>query len=344
MVEQHRIEERLDQAETRIHRVAIRVETRHVVRQHRVAEAVNRVRELGEDRRVDVRRAVEHEGVDVRIDAARELLEHEVLVLHLGRVAAGLEQALAVPVQRLGEGRQLQRRHAGRRIELGLRDVGDQPLVEEGEIASLQQRQLLLVDLAVVFRVEDVVNGRETDVLVAAAIAGDEVTIEQLVVVFELLARLRIHGDGVADGGVRVRRQHAANDNRRSVVRDVVKEGVTGAHSARRPRVDRVRSRTGDDNVICRVGNAVGAKTDDKLRHAGDRIRDELAIEVGAQQRDAADVAVVQRDAEHQRLRLHFGPRRQAIAGHAIEQFARGDRLAARVELVLAQEHLVRRV
>ena len=78
-------------------------------------------------------------GVDVRIDAAGEFFEHEVLVLHLGRVAAGLEQALAVPVQRLGEyavscsGVML---NGARRIELGLRDVRQQPLVEEGKIAD----------------------------------------------------------------------------------------------------------------------------------------------------------------------------------------------------------------
>ena len=72
--------------------------------QHRVAEAIDHVRELGDDRRID-RGVVDlgrgEEDVDLRLDLARELLEHEVLVLHLGAEARRLEQALAVPLQRV---------------------------------------------------------------------------------------------------------------------------------------------------------------------------------------------------------------------------------------------------
>ena len=64
-----------------------------------MAEAVNRVRELGHDRRIDVGAGVEDEGVDHRLDAAGELFEHHVLVLHFGAEARGLEQALAVPCE-----------------------------------------------------------------------------------------------------------------------------------------------------------------------------------------------------------------------------------------------------
>ena len=70
-----------------------------VVGQHRMPEAVDDVGEFGEDRRVDVGDGVEDEGIDRRLDLAAELLEDEVLVLHLGGEAAGLEQALAIPVQ-----------------------------------------------------------------------------------------------------------------------------------------------------------------------------------------------------------------------------------------------------
>ena len=68
--------------------------------QHRVAEAVDGVRELGDDRRVDggVVAVRGQERVDLRLDRARELLEHEMLVLHLGAELGGLEQALAVPL------------------------------------------------------------------------------------------------------------------------------------------------------------------------------------------------------------------------------------------------------
>ena len=117
------IEERLDQAEssrsgsgsadhpdaTPRDRIAVRIEARHVLRQHGVAEAVDHVGELAEDRRIDVGDGVEHEHVDHRLDLARELLEDEMLILHLGGEARRLEQALAVPVRdrRLAVGLQL---------------------------------------------------------------------------------------------------------------------------------------------------------------------------------------------------------------------------------------------
>ncbi|MCY1173291.1 hypothetical protein D9M73_134470 [compost metagenome] len=84
------------------HRVEVCVEAIHRLGQHRVAEAVNRVGELGDDRGIEIdvidlgRR---EEQVDVRLDGPRELLEHQVLVLHLGTELGGLEQALAVPLQ-----------------------------------------------------------------------------------------------------------------------------------------------------------------------------------------------------------------------------------------------------
>ena len=77
------------------------IEPVDLVEQHRVAEAVDHVRELGDDRRIELRREAlgRQEHVDVRLDLARELLEHQVLVLHLGAELGGLEQALAVPLQ-----------------------------------------------------------------------------------------------------------------------------------------------------------------------------------------------------------------------------------------------------
>ncbi len=77
------------------HRVDVR--TRDRVVEHRVAEAVDRVRELRVDGRVDVRR-VDVERPDRRLDLASELLEDEVLVLHLGHEASRLEQPLTVAV------------------------------------------------------------------------------------------------------------------------------------------------------------------------------------------------------------------------------------------------------
>ena len=79
-----------------------RIEAVDRLGQHRVAEAIDDVRELGDDRRIDrdVVTVGHEEHVDVGLDLAGELLEHQMLVLHLGAELRGLEQALAVPVQR----------------------------------------------------------------------------------------------------------------------------------------------------------------------------------------------------------------------------------------------------
>ena len=100
-----RVEERGQQRERVVGLAAVEVRrrARDVVVEHRVAEAVDRVGELGLDGRVDVR-AVDVERPDGRLHLARELLEHEMLVLHLGHEAGGLEEPLAVPaVGRLGD-------------------------------------------------------------------------------------------------------------------------------------------------------------------------------------------------------------------------------------------------
>ena len=60
-----------------------------------MTEAVDGSGELGGDRRVDV--AVVHvERTHRRLDLAGELLEHQVLVLHLGHEPCRLEQTLTV--------------------------------------------------------------------------------------------------------------------------------------------------------------------------------------------------------------------------------------------------------
>ena len=112
-----RVQEPVEQVDVVVQRRTSRhrlrcVEPRDRVGEHRVAEAVDRVGELGRDGRVDVG-LVEREGlerVDPWLDLPGELLEHQVLVLHLRHEACSLEQALAVPAVRaerglpLGEG------------------------------------------------------------------------------------------------------------------------------------------------------------------------------------------------------------------------------------------------
>ena len=109
LVERQRVEEGLDQAD--LARREIGVEPVDRIQQHRVAEAIDRMRELGHDRRID--RCIEafrgKERVDHRLDFARELFEHEVLILHLGAELRRLEQALAIPLQ--GSDFRRRRRH-----------------------------------------------------------------------------------------------------------------------------------------------------------------------------------------------------------------------------------------
>ncbi len=168
-----RVQERRQQRDRVVGRAA-RVRRRHrnrsgagdVVVEHRVAEAVDRVGELGLDGRVDGR-VVGEERLDLRLHLACELLEHEVLVLHLGHEAGGLEEALAVPaVGRLGD------------RQLPLRQRGD-----AGRGGVVGEDVLEVVDQPVVLGMEDLVDRAERDVLVAATVAAGEVRVQHLVVV-----------------------------------------------------------------------------------------------------------------------------------------------------------------
>jgi len=97
--ERKRVEESGDQSD--FVRDEVGIEAIELLGQHRMAEAIDGVRELGDDRRVD-RGVVAVRGqelVHLRLDRAREFLEHEMLVLHLGAELRGLEQAFAVPSQ-----------------------------------------------------------------------------------------------------------------------------------------------------------------------------------------------------------------------------------------------------
>ncbi len=66
-----------------------------------------------------------------------------MLILHLGREAAGLEQTLAVPVQRLGISQLLQRGHGREACGQATNDIRCEPLVDEVEVATLQNNQFL---------------------------------------------------------------------------------------------------------------------------------------------------------------------------------------------------------
>ena len=338
VVEGHRVQERGDQAHVVGGHAAGAVDhdPRHAVGQHGMAEAVHHVGEFGEDGRVDVGHRVEDEGVDVRMDLAAELLEHEVLVLHLGGEAGRLEQPLAVPVQR-------------GRVRRDLGDVGQQEFVDQVDVAGPEQRRLVGLDLTVVLGVEDVVDGRQADVLVPASVAGDEVTIQQFVVVGAGLDRDLCAVDhavsvGVAvDDTVRIRgfqRVGLAVERVRRMG-DIVKERMSDPHRTGGEGVHGERQVALHDVVVGGVRNSVGTQPDDDLRQAVVTPH-EFAVRVGPQQRDVQHVAIRQLDAEEGRgIGLDLAPGRQA-AVRAVQQLAGRDRPARRVEGVFAQEDLVR--
>ena len=168
-----RIEEALDQADVIVGER--RIEPVDRLGQHRVAEAVDHVRELGDDRRID--RGVEavghDEDVDIGLDLAGELFEHEMLVLHLGAELRSLEQAFAVPDES-GDLRPVAGSAATSTTSHSFRKAR----------SSVGEDDLLgVLDQAVVLGMEDMVDGGQADVLVDAAVAGDEVRVEQLVVI-----------------------------------------------------------------------------------------------------------------------------------------------------------------
>ena len=306
--------------------------------QHRVAEAIDRVRKLRHDRRID--RIVEiEEGVDLRLDGAGELLEHQMLVLHLGAELRRLEQPLAVPLQRVDL--RLRRRERRRR---GARN---QPLAEEGQVVGRKHHVLRVLDQPVVLGVEDGVDGGQADVLVHPAVAGDVVRVEQLVVVGAgartSRRRCRLSGaedaaalnTGTALWAMSLRKAWPV---RTALVRLIGAAGLPSTRSSSRG-----------------AGDAVWP-LHHHLREAV-RALDEVAIGIGREQRHVVEVRVREIDAEQiARLRLDHRP-----GGHAADldvvssaefsvgaqvaigdQPAGGDRIAGGVELIGAQEHLVR--
>ena len=189
------------------------------------------------------------------------------------------------------------------------------------------------------------VDGGQADVLVAAAVARDVVGVEHLVVVGGVRsarvdeAGRRAVGVRIAKGAVAVLLEDASDQDRHGIVSDVVEEGVAGEDGGREDR--RVRRGARDHDVVRRVRNTIVAEADDDLGEAGLRMRDEVAVGVGAQQRHVGDVGVRQFNAEHRLgLRLDVGPGGEAPC--TLEQVAGGDGLAVRAGRVFAQEDLVR--
>ena len=337
-----RVEERVEQRQRVVvfDAVGVARRARDVVVEHRVPEAVDGVGELGRDRRVDVG-VVDVERPDGRLDLARELLEHEVLVLHLGDEAGGLEQALAVVPA--GSAPSASGSPARARAAT---PSGDVSVVRVCLMSSTRRS-------CSEWKIWWIVGQR--DVLVDAAVTGDEVRVEQLVVV----RAGRLLGEVGRGRAVRVRRRR----------RPAASPGCGPCPAGSGPRCAR-----------CRVRNGVSKCADVRRDAATGRRRgcprravavlestncgspcgpgDELAVRVGGEHRDVRDVRVDRGGgrAWSRGLRLDRRPGRHAASAVGVpgRRPARGRRAACRSStgplpvgrssVVLAQEDLVRRM
>ena len=255
-----------------------------VLVQHRMAEAVDDVGEFRADRRIDV--DVDAAGkMDGRRDVTCEFVEDDVLVLGFGAQLGGLEQALAVPLI----------------VAIAVPGVrttpGNTQSAGEGNVAGVEvllDRRLDLRQQAVVFGMEQLLDGGQADVLVHPAVTGDVVSVQQLVVVGRVGARLRIEwlafpasvsasAASCAGSSERCRRCAPCRRGRccrRRLPRIPARDGAVGGRPGRR---DCPRSGLASRRA-CSVG-----EIDDELRQAM-RAGDEIAVGVGRQQRHGAHV------------------------------------------------------
>ncbi len=317
------------------------LEQRHVVRravggdpvdilvEHRMAEAIDHVGELGEDRRVDVGIRLEQEGVDIRLHLAGEFLEDKMLVFHLGDEAGCLEEAFAIPDEILEIGR-----NGG--------DIDQQPLVEERDIAirrRLERDLLGLLDHAVVFAMEDVMDGRQADILVPAPIAGDEMRIQELVVILDVLPP-GVGCDRVACHVIGIGGEDAGGEDRNGRVRDVIEERMARAEGADGARIDRVGRVAFEKHVVGGPEEAVRAEPGHQLGIAVGP-GDEVAVLVRRDQRDIGDIRIGEPDAKYVfGMCLDIRPCRQAMPA-SFEQAARRNGGSVGSVLILAHEDLL---
>ena len=234
-----------------------------------------------------------------------------MLILHLIGEACRLEQTAAVPLDgghlRGGGGQKAERRY--------------QPLVDESQITACQDDALDVLDKAVVLGVKNAVDRCQGNVFIAAAITGDVVEVEQLIVI----GARRLGGGGGTDAGVRIGDFAAAGVG---VMGNVVEESVTGAQ--------RIHRAHGGEPVALQqaaieqheLGQIVGA-------------RDEVAVQVSQQEGHITDVGIGEVDAEQGAgLGFNLAPVGYGSGEGAIEKVAGASDLAP-LQGVLAQEHLM---
>ena len=203
---------------------------------------------------------------------------------------------------------------------------------------------LRVLDQAVVFGVEDGMDRGQADVLVHAAVAGDVVRVEQFVVVEAQPGHIAGGVVGVRDKELFGRRRVAVMvANRHGEMRDVIEERVAGAD--RVDEADRRRRIALDQYVVGGSRQAVGPNHH-HLRKAV-RAGDEVAVGIGREQRNVADVGIGQLDAEEfGGMRLHDGPgchaagedvvRSEVLAVAAFVRFSRSSPVATGLPAALS--------
>src|SRR5690606_5801087 len=126
---------------------------------------------------------------------------------------------------------------------------------------------------------------------------------------------------------------------------DIVQEGMRGAHrlgaALGRVQLNWSARSSADGDVICRVRDAIIADVEDHLREAV-LPWNELAVKIGAQQRDIEDFTVGELDPAHRPgLVLAILPGGEAPVC-TVKHMACSDRLAVAVQLVLPEKNLMR--
>ena len=204
-----RVEESVKQGDIKMR--PIRVDARDRIGQHRVAETVDCMGKFCRDRRIEVR-LVEGEGlegIDQRLDLARELLEHQMLVFHLGDETGGLEQTLFI-------GKGLVRT----RSEVDVLEIRQQRgVLGPGQHAIRWVDEV--IDQAIMLGMEDLVYRGQRNVLVAATVTADEMQIKQFIIV--LAGRDGI--EAAASCGITIRGLRGGDASRICAMGNVVQEG-----------------------------------------------------------------------------------------------------------------------
>ena len=287
-----------------------RVESQHVhgFGQHGVTKAVHGMRELRRDRCVQ-RDVVARKGIDVRGELTHELPKDHVLVFHLGDQLGGLEEHLVGPGGSIGS------------------RLPDPALA----VRTAKNHGLDVDQHPVVLRVEHVVNGGETEVLVDATVTRDKVLVYQVRDRSGVSDRAILVVLGHGEGGKNVAKRVGISRVRTGAVGHVIKERMPNARQGERGQQRRDVNGSNGGHCACflvkyqhrRVRRDVAVL--DVVGDAGCVFRDEPHVAVSVESGRAVcvqahlgyvvDVDVMQRNADPRGVLLDIPPRGHASGG-----------------------------